>query len=382
VQDYLAGLHLGGIVASLRAEGDTVRIEQFVAHAGPGTISAEGSVGALAPDLPVDLRVTAARAEPLATDLLTANLGADLTIRGLAAQRLDLAGTIHVNRASINVPEKFPQNVAVLDVRRPGQAPPAAPENAAGAAVALAVVIEAPEQVFVRGHGLDAEMGGTIHIDGTVAAPQISGGLNLRHGTVDLAGQTLNFTKGTVGFNGTGVQNKVDPTLDLAAETSSGGVTATLGVSGYADSPRIKLSSSPDLPQDEILAHLLFGQSTKQLTPLQIAQVAQGLASLTGVGGGFNPLAYARQKLGLDRLSTGAGSSGTGASVEAGKYVAKGVYVGAADRGRHPGPDPGRPDRASQAQQHGRHRQQRQGPGRRGHAAERSGEQHRADLWI
>ncbi len=83
------------------------------------------------------------------------------------------------------------------------------------------------------------------------------------------------------------------------------------------------------LPQDEILAHLLFGENVSQLTPVELAQVAEGLATLGGGGGGFNPLNAARRSLGLDRLAVGGAATGNGASIEVGKNVSRGLYVGA-----------------------------------------------------
>jgi translocation and assembly module TamB len=151
----------------------------------------------------------------------------------------------------------------------------------------------------------------------------------MRRGDFSLAGTTLNFTKGTVGFNGTGLAGKIDPTLNFEADSYQGGITATLKVTGYADAPKITLSSVPDLPQDEVLAHLLFGESVKQLSPIQIAEIGAALAELTGVTGGSNPLNAVRKGLGLDRLDVGGGTNGAGASLVAGRYVAKGVYVGA-----------------------------------------------------
>jgi translocation and assembly module TamB len=113
--------------------------------------------------------------------------------------------------------------------------------------------------------------------------------------------------------------------------------TATLHITGLADSPQFELSSSPALPQDEILARLLFGESAAQLTALQIAQIGAALAKLSGVGGsGPDPLARVQKALGLDRLSVGSGSStgaqgtqSSGTSVEAGRYVSDRVFVGA-----------------------------------------------------
>ena len=81
-------------------------------------------------------------------------------------------------------------------------------------------------------------------------------------------------------------------------------------MTGYADAPKIALSSVPDLPQDEVLAHLLFGESMKQLSPIQIAEIGAALAELSGVTGGGNPLNGIRKGLGLDRLSVGGGTNG------------------------------------------------------------------------
>ncbi len=330
VQDYVQGLHLTNIAARIEADGESLRIAQFTANAAPGTIAVSGTVGALAPGLPVDLHITAHHARPLASDLLTALFDADLTLRGQAAGELRAAGDILLHKVEINVPDSLPPSVAVLNVRRPGdKPPPSAPAAPRAAIVRLAIGVNAPSSIFVRGHGLDVELGGRLTVGGTSAAPQISGGFDMRRGDFSLAGTTLTFTKGDVGFNGTGVNNRIDPTLNFEADSYQGGITATLKVTGYADAPKIALSSVPDLPQDEVLAHLLFGESMKQLSPIQIAEIGAALAELSGVTGGGNPLNAIRKGLGLDRLNVGGGTNGAGASVQAGRYVAKGVYVGA-----------------------------------------------------
>jgi translocation and assembly module TamB len=330
VQDFTQGVHLTNITASIDANGETLRIAQFTANAAPGTISVTGTVGALAPGLPVDLRITARNAKPLASDLLTALFDADLTVQGHASGEMRAAGLILLHHVDINVPDSLPPSVAVLNVRRPGDKPPPPPSATAPAAIVhLDIAVNAPSGIFVRGHGLDVELGGKLTVAGTTAAPLIGGGFEMRRGDFSLAGTTLNFSKGDVSFNGAGLSNKIDPSLNFEADSYQGGITATLKVTGYADAPKIALSSVPDLPQDEVLAHLLFGQSMKQLTPIQIAEIGAALAELSGVTGGGNPLNAIRKGLGLDRLNVGGGTNGAGASVEAGRYVAKGVYVGA-----------------------------------------------------
>ncbi len=329
-QDFAQGVRLTAIDSLIRASGKTITIDHLTAHAGDGTIQVSGTVGALVPGLPVDLRIVAAKARPLSSDLLTATVDADLRAHGLASSRLDVAGGVTIDDASINIPNALPPSVAQLTVIRPGDKP--LPRGAAPSLlIGLDVALAAPGQIFVRGHGLDAELGGKLHVGGTTAAPEIGGGFTLRHGFFDLAGISLTFTKGQVGFNGAGVGHKIDPTLDFVAQSVVNGTVAQLNVGGYASAPKISLSSTPPLPQDQVLALILFGQDMKSLSPLQIAQIATALASLTGSGGsGFDPLGTVRKSLGLDRLSVGSGgSNNSGASVEAGKYVARGVYVGA-----------------------------------------------------
>ena len=327
IQDYTLGAHLTNVEALIQAAGDSMRIASFTAHAGSGTVSASGTVGLLAAGRPVDLKLTARNARAFATDLLTADTDLDLALRGQADTRLDVTGKITINRADIKIPDALPPTVGVLDVRRPGQkAPP--PPPAHPMVIGLDIAVNAPQRIFVRGRGLDAEAGGELRVAGTAVAPQISGGFDMRRGTFDLGGTTLRFTSGKVGFNGTGITQKIDPTLDFVAESTSGGITAKLLVTGYADAPRILLTSVPELPQEEILARLLFGTNVKQLTAVQAVQIGAALVSLTGAGGGFNPLLAAQRTLGLDRLSVGSTSTG-GTTVEAGRYIYGTVYVGA-----------------------------------------------------
>ena len=342
LQDYPRGTHLSDVSASLEADGEQLQLQQFTAHAGNGTITASGTLGLGGGDLPVALQVTARGARPFASDLLTATIDMDLKVAGGLRSQLNASGSVQIDRADITIPNALPPDVAVLNVVHPGQKP-APVSNSSSTIVALNLTVAAPRAVFVRGRGLDAEVAGQLRIAGTSADPDISGGFDLRNGTVNLAGATLTFSSGRVGFNGSGVRKKVDPTLDFTANNTSGGVTATLNVGGYADAPVITLSSSPEMPQDEILSRLLFGVSVTQLTPLQLAQIGAALATMGGVGGGghFNPINAVQRKLGLDRLAIGGGSSNTGAAsgaagetsnaatIEAGRYVTRRVYIGA-----------------------------------------------------
>jgi translocation and assembly module TamB len=334
LHDYVRGAHLSNIAARLAADHGTLKLESLTARAGSGQLSASGQLAVTQPKLPLSLRLTAKNAQPVTSDILTANLDADLKAEGTLRERLDLSGVINVNRAVIGIPNALPTQVAVLNVHRPGEAPPSPPERKL--VIGLDLKLHAPREIRLQGRGLNAELGGDLHIGGTTASPVASGGFDMIRGTFTLASTHLNFTRGRVSFSGRGLAGKVDPTLDFTAQTTVTETTATLHVGGFADSPQFELSSSPPLPQDEILARLLFGESASQLSALQIAQIGAALASLSGVGGtGPNPLARVQQSLGLDVLSVSGGSAGaqgaqsTGTILEAGRYVSNRVFVAA-----------------------------------------------------
>jgi translocation and assembly module TamB len=324
VTDFTQGAHVSDLAATIQATGDTIRLTQFSGKAGPGTLGGSGSIS-LAGDMPVDLHFTASNARPLASDLMSAMIDANLTVQGNVKGDLQAGGTLHVRRADIRIPDKLPSSVAVLPVRNANVPPPPPPPPETQSTIALNLTLSAPEQVFIRGRGLDAELGGTIHIHGTASKPIPDGGLQLRQGTLSVIGTTLNFTKGSIDFNGAGL---TDPSLHFEATSTTSSIVATLTVSGSASNPKITLSSVPDMPQDEILAQLLFNTSTSKLSPLQLAQIAAALASLSGVTSGFDPLESLRNTFGLDRLSVGSSASGS-PTLEAGRYLARGVYLGA-----------------------------------------------------
>jgi translocation and assembly module TamB len=91
-----------------------------------------------------------------------------------------------------------------------------------------------------------------------------------------------------------------------------------------ATDPSITFSSSPALPQDEVLAQLIFGQSMSKLSPIQIAQLADAVSQLAGGRSGslFNGL---RNQLGVDDLDISTDANGQ-TSVSVGRYLNERTY--------------------------------------------------------
>ena len=326
--------------------------------AGNGTIVLQGSLDAGAPGFPADLTLTSRNARPVVSDLVTATLNTDIRVQGPVAGGGTVSGTVRIQQAEIRIPTTLPASVPTLaNVRQTGRLPPgvipaAPPRPPAPPAppLNLAVTISAPQSIYVRGRGVDVELGGEVKVGGTAAAPVPTGTLNLRRGTLNLIGRQLTFQKGTIGFE----PGSLMPALDLSAQATSGSTTITVAVQGSPAAPKVTFSSSPELPQDEVLARLLFDRSTSNLSPFEIAQIAGAVAQMTGIGGGAaNPLDKVRGLLGLDRLGVSSGSqqSGTtGSSRGPDRPDGRGRALCRAGRlPWRPAGDAGRPDRRRRA---------------------------------
>jgi translocation and assembly module TamB len=341
-----SGMQLTGGEAMIALQGDTLQIQRLhFATARGGSIDANGSVRlAPAQGFPVELTVNAQRALVASRPDLVASASSNVKIVGSTLSGFDVTGPVTIDRAELSIAASQAANyptVAVKEINGTTQpdaatAPPAPPPGArpapANNGVRLALTIQA-QAVFVRGRGLDAEVGGQFTVSGDPGAPSVLGNLTLRRGNFTLIGHRLDFTRGNVSLVSA---TTIDPLLDFAATTTVQGTTIEIDITGTSRAPKIALTSSPTLPQDEAMALLLFGKPSSSLSPMELLSAAQALAELTGsqpVGGGI--MAKIRGGLGLDNLSINSGSSGSGSnqgtttSVEGGRYVAPGVYVGA-----------------------------------------------------
>jgi translocation and assembly module TamB len=87
----------------------------------------------------------------------------------------------------------------------------------------------------------------------------------------------------------------------LLAETQVDDLSVSVSVTGNSSRPEITFNSVPALPEEELLARLLFGGSITSLSATDALQLGAALASLRG-GGGMDPINQLRTAIGLDRL--------------------------------------------------------------------------------
>ena len=187
--------------------------------------------------------------------------------------------------------------------------------------VRLDVTVNAPRRIFVRGRGLDAELGGSVRLTGPVTDIQPVGGFQMIRGRLSILGQRITFDEGTVTLVG-----DLDPFLNFVARSPGQDITVFITVSGRVSDLKVEFSSQPELPQDEVLARLIFNRGINELSPIQIAQLAAAAAELAG-GGNTSLLGNLRAATGLDDLDVVTDSEGN-AAVRAGRYISDNVYLG------------------------------------------------------
>ena len=328
------GTELDGIDLALTSSGERFVLDHLAAtDTKSGKLSASGAVDFGQSPANVAFNLNFSDFLVARSDDMTVDADGDLKLEG-TLKAMGVSGKLGVRHAELYIPDRLPASVVSLDVievggRDKGEAPKAAPV----APIALQIALDAPGQLFVRGHGVNSEWRGHIDIGGTTAGPVLAGQLSVNNGTVDLLGQSFNIDRGIITFDG---GKTIDPVLNVQASATASSVTAQITVTGPAHAPKLALSSTPALPQDEILSRVLFGSNVGSLTPSQGLQLAAAAAQLAQGGPGI--MDRVRSTIGLDRLDLSGGGSnpnGTqgaakGTTVSGGKYIANGVFVGVA----------------------------------------------------
>jgi translocation and assembly module TamB len=334
--DPQTNVRLRDIAVSAAIEGDRVAIRSAsAAIAAGGTITASGSVSTNAQaGFPADIRINLNRARYADGELVVATLSGSLALTGPLTRDPLVAGDIAIERAEITVPESLGAGAAAIDVVHIDPPRPVAETlerarandgtptpSARPSVVRLNVAVSAPNRIFVRGRGLDAELGGSVRLTGPATDIQPVGAFNLIRGRLSILGQRITFDEGTVTLVG-----DLDPFVNFVARSGGNDITVFITVSGRVSDLDIKFSSQPELPEDEVLARLIFNRGINELSPLQIAQLAAAAAELAG-GGNTSLLGNLRAATGLDDLDVVTDSEGN-AAVRAGRYIQENIYLG------------------------------------------------------
>lgn len=329
------GTLLTGVDATIVASGGSDLAFDLTAGDGSnGTVTAHGTLAVdPARSLPFDVTASFRRAVLIRRDDIKARATGEVRMQG-TTERASLTGSVTLDHTEVRIDSTLPPSVTVLNVTEINLPPDrTAPTRRAGGARGFALdldlQVDIPNQAYVRGRGLDSEWQGSLHVTGTIDRPRVVGELTPRRGGFTFADRRFDISDSRIRFDGA---TPVDPRLDISAASRAGSLTAIVRVTGRASDPEIAITSSPPLPQDEVMSRLLFGRRAGELSPVQALQLASALRALSGQGGNDTGIFdVVRNAFGVDVLTIG-GDSETGTTLEVGKYLTETVRVGVQQR--------------------------------------------------
>lgn len=197
----------------------------------------------------------------------------------------------------------------------------------------LDVRVRTPGRFVVRGRGLQSRWQADVRITGPLNDPQVLGSVEAVEGQFSLLGAQFLLHRGVVRFAGGAPSN---PLLDVVLRHETPDLTADVRLGGSVQHLKLSLSSTPSLPQEEIISRIMFGRSSNELGRFENLRLAAAVAELAGFGGdSLSVLDVARKALGVDVLRVGSSHRGFSddqgddeSSLQAGKYIGERLYLG------------------------------------------------------
>jgi translocation and assembly module TamB len=183
---------------------------------------------------------------PALADGLSAVWDADLELAGAGA-RAYLSGEARLVRGS------YTRDLSLLSLVSAGK-----PEAAADRppALLLQVRVRLDDGLAVRNRAAQLRVGGAVSVEGTAAAPVLFGVLETRDGHVVFRGHRFTVTTASARFAD---PRRIEPLIEFVGTARIRAYDVTAELRGRPADLSVRLSSSPPLGQDDLLALVTFG---------------------------------------------------------------------------------------------------------------------------
>ncbi len=269
-----------GTSATVELDFDRITLKNLKATIAGGTLQGGGSMaiehgraGVMKPGA-LDFRVTGNHLPLLRNDSLIVRANADLRLTG-NWERASLSGTIGVvdslfyrdiELLPIGTPFTTPSVAALPQVDAPVRAPDSIPEPFRN--WTLDVLARTDEPFLIRGNFATGRVDGNVRVGGTIGSPAPKGELKISDFRAALPFSTLTVRSGFLRFEpATGF----DPVLEIRGTAEPRPYQVSVFVYGRASDPQMYLTSSPPLPENEIMTLLATGTTTSGLDNPQAA---------------------------------------------------------------------------------------------------------------
>lgn len=311
------GFRLNAVTLDAGIENNLLEVRGNAAGPGGGTLSFDGRLAES--EAGIGVKLDRLMVYDRAGDV--ARVSGNAKLDELSDHRL-LSGKLTIDNARFAIDNLAGSNIRTLNVRWDDQENGARRDPLLDKPIRMNLAVSAPRGIAFHGRGLETDWGVNLTLTGTPSNILLNGRATLARGSLELAQRPFEFESGLITFDG-----PLDTArMAIAANRQVDGFNVRVDVGGAPARPTFELTSTPSLPQDEILSRMLFGRSSVDLSALEAAELAASIARLSGQGGGLDPIGAIQAGLGIDRLRLGVDDTGN-AELGVGQYLAPDVYL-------------------------------------------------------
>ncbi|MBU0588874.1 MAG: translocation/assembly module TamB domain-containing protein [Gammaproteobacteria bacterium] len=180
------------------------------------------------------------------------------------------------------------------------------------------------ERFYLKGRGLDAQLGGAVKLVSVEGGlPRSSGSIRIVKGTYAAYGQRLDIERGILNFQGP-VDN---PGLNIVAMRKNQEVEAGVAISGTAQAPSVKLVSNPSVPDSEKLSWLVLGHGVETSSGQEFSVLQTAAGALLAAGESVTLQQRIAQAAGLEEVSLRGAGTLEGTVLTLGKRLSSRAYL-------------------------------------------------------
>ena len=181
-----------------------------------------------------------------------------------------------------------------------------------------------PNNLWVRHANAEVELTGNLTLAKHAnSEPTLTGAIDAVRGWLGFQGRRFTISRGRVQFTG---GQPIDPVIDVIAEYRANDYLVNAIAGGRATKPTLTLTSQPQLEQSDILALLLFGKTTKDLSGGEQLSPQKNAMDITSSFAAAQIGRAVSNALGLESLGV---DIRDGSQVRFGHYVGRQTYVSA-----------------------------------------------------
>jgi translocation and assembly module TamB len=231
-------------------EGARARIRNLSAPPGGGKISADGAIDIAARTGSLRVKLDQVPVTQIETRFLS--LSGEARLDALTTG-FGVTGAFKADAGWVGALAKALPSVSedVVVVRKTPT------EEARKETIKLDLSVALGDRLFFQGRGLDTRLAGEIRLAGTPGAGmKTTGSIRAVDGKYDAYGQQLTIERGVITFAGP-IDN---PQLNILALRKGLAVEAGVEILGTTTRPKVRLVSSPDVPEPEKLSWLILGR--------------------------------------------------------------------------------------------------------------------------